>query len=338
MIKATRLPSGRWRAKVYIGKDANGKAKYQSITRETEEECVSAALKISTHRREVESDMSNMTVGEAIDTYIAEKGNLLSPSTVRGYDQIRRNHLQPEENIKVKELTRRRCQVLVNREAATCSSKTVRNIWGLMTAIISYCEMEIPKITLPQRERGKGVVLTEDEISSLMNVIKGNKIELPVLFALWLGLRRSEIFALTWDDYDDKKKLLHINKAVVFDKNNLPTQKGTKTTSSTRTVPLPSYITNLLDSIPHNTERIITMHPNSLIKMFHRVCCDNGLPNIRFHDLRHPYVKHTTKNISLQKQKSQTTNFDLIVWGFCFCVLKLYGCLLCVSVYYARLF
>ncbi len=44
------------------------------------------------------------------------------------------------------------------------------------------------------------------------------------------------------------------------------------------------------------------------------------MKRIRFHDLRHPYVKHTTKNKSLQKQKSQTTNFDLIVWGFCFCV------------------
>ena len=39
---------------------------------------------------------------------------------------------------------------------------------------------------------------------------------------------------------------------------------------------------------------------------------------LRFHDLRHPYVKHTTKNKSLQKQKSQTTNDNLIVWDFCF--------------------
>ena len=32
------------------------------------------------------------------------------------------------------------------------------------------------------------------------------------------------------------------------------------------------------------------------------------LPDIRVHDLRHPYVKHTTKKYFLQKQKSQTTN------------------------------
>ena len=33
---------------------------------------------------------------------------------------------------------------------------------------------------------------------------------------------------------------------------------------------------------------------------------EHNMPPIRFHDLRHPYVKHTTKNKSLQKQKSQT--------------------------------
>ena len=39
---------------------------------------------------------------------------------------------------------------------------------------------------------------------------------------------------------------------------------------------------------------------------------------LRFHDLRHPYVKHTTKKYNSEKQKSQTTNFALIVWDFCF--------------------
>ena len=34
-----------------------------------------------------------------------------------------------------------------------------------------------------------------------------------------------------------------------------------------------------------------------------------------FHALRHPYVKHTTKNKSLQKQKSQAITE---AWDFCF--------------------
>ena len=33
-----------------------------------------------------------------------------------------------------------------------------------------------------------------------------------------------------------------------------------------------------------------------------------------------PVCQAHDKKYILQKQKSQTTNFDLIVWGFCFCV------------------
>jgi len=48
-------------------------------------------------------------------------------------------------------------------------------------------------------------------------------------------------------------------------------------------------------------------HPDSVVNLHKKILKDAGLPHIRFHDLRHPYVKLTTKNISLQKQKSQTT-------------------------------
>ena len=37
------------------------------------------------------------------------------------------------------------------------------------------------------------------------------------------------------------------------------------------------------------------MSPDSVLHMLQRVLKRAGLPRIRFHDLRHPYVKHTTK-------------------------------------------
>ena len=63
--------------------------------------------------------------------------------------------------------------------------------------------------------------------------------------------------------------------------------------------------------------------PHYLTSSFPKLLEKNNLRHIRFHDLRHPYVKHTTKNIFLQKQKSQTINDNLIVWDFCFCVFSL---------------
>ena len=42
---------------------------------------------------------------------------------------------------------------------------------------------------------------------------------------------------------------------------------------------------------------------------------------IVFHGLRHPYVKHTTKNIILKSRKPKLPILVLIVWVFCFCFL-----------------
>lgn len=47
-----------------------------------------------------------------------------------------------------------------------------------------------------------------------------------------------------------------------------------------------------------------------------------GCKRVRFHDLRHPYVKHTTKKYNSEKQKTQATKIDLIAWVFRFCIFN----------------
>ncbi len=41
-------------------------------------------------------------------------------------------------------------------------------------------------------------------------------------------------------------------------------------------------------------------HPDSVVKLHQKILKDAGLEHIRFHDLRHPYVTHTTKIFSLR--------------------------------------
>ena len=62
---------------------------------------------------------------------------------------------------------------------------------------------------------------------------------------------------------------------------------------------------------------------DSVTTSFPQLLKENGLRRIRFHDLRHPYVKHTTKKYNSEKQKTQATKIvDLIAWGFCFCIVS----------------
>ena len=52
-----------------------------------------------------------------------------------------------------------------------------------------------------------------------------------------------------------------------------------------------------------------TMYDSDAFRRTHdKILKAIGAEHIRFHDLRHLYVKHTTKKYFLQKQKSQTTN------------------------------
>lgn len=49
------------------------------------------------------------------------------------------------------------------------------------------------------------------------------------------------------------------------------------------------------------------MSPNYLTRYFPEYIEKHGMRKMRFHDLRHPYVKHTTKIKVLQKKEPLTT-------------------------------
>ena len=65
------------------------------------------------------------------------------------------------------------------------------------------------------------------------------------------------------------------------------------------------------------------MRPSAAYYWMKVLLKEAGLPHIRFHDLRHPYVKHhDKKNIILKSRKTQATKIDLIAWVFCFCIIS----------------
>lgn len=68
------------------------------VTARTAKECKRQAELIKAeHRagkRVVQEHKSDPTLGQAIDAYIASRRNVLSPSTIRGYEMIRRHRFQ----------------------------------------------------------------------------------------------------------------------------------------------------------------------------------------------------------------------------------------------------
>ena len=79
-----------------------------------------------------------------------------------------------------------------------------------------------------------------------------NGLMIPLLY--YLGLRRGEMLALQWGDFDWDSKVVHIRRAYDFTSKK-PGQGDTpKTAQGERTVPLPDVLIDLLRphrSLPH---------------------------------------------------------------------------------------
>ncbi len=142
---------------------------------------------------------------------------------------------------------------------------------------------------------------------------------LPMFYLeLVSGLRKGELTALLWSDLDIQNRTISVSKQYVKNPNGELTLSRPKTETSVRKVSIPQEAIDLLiaehDKHPDNPYMFpspITgemYYPDSIVNLHKKILKDAGLPHIRFHDLRHPYVKHTTKKYFLQKQKSQTTN------------------------------
>lgn len=142
-----------------MGVDENGKRQYESITAPTESE---ANLLAARRKYELERGISHdrtpeeMTVEEAIEKYIADRDEIMSPKTVRESRGYLRNHLKTIKKIKIKKLTESLIQSEINREARTLAPKTIANIYGLFYAAIRAAVPEIHyNIKLPQRQKKK---------------------------------------------------------------------------------------------------------------------------------------------------------------------------------------
>ncbi len=120
MASAKKLPSGRWRARVFY-KDANGKERCESFTADTKKEAEYLAAQFKVTRKE-QTDCK-LTLRAAAERYIESKRNVLSPSTIRGYAMILRNYAKDIMPLRVDDITQEAIQISINALALDHSAK-----------------------------------------------------------------------------------------------------------------------------------------------------------------------------------------------------------------------
>lgn len=277
-----KLPSGNWFIHLRLG------GENIPVTASNKAECINTARMIKAEykagkRLQVRQPI---TLGDALDKYIASRENVLSPSTIIGYKDIRRNRFQPCMG---KPLDKIDWQQAVNNEGK--SPKTIKNALGLMRSVYKDNGLTLPDVRLPAAVKSERPWLTAEEITRFVELVHGTPCEIPALLALH-SLRKSEVCGLEWSDIDLKAGTIRVNGALLLtESGEWVKRKQNKTLSSTRTVPIfiPA-LTEALEAVEDKTGYVVKVHPETPYRQIQDVCKGNGLPLVGWHGLRHSFA------------------------------------------------
>lgn len=271
-MKPRKLPSGSWIVQVQtkgIRKSFTAKTKTEAIRR-------AAEYKLTA------TEPLSASLGSLVDIYIASKENVLSPSTIARYKQIRRIDFQRLMSKPVNEITSQNMQAEINLMSADHSPKSVRNAYGLISATLrSYGKTF--SVTLPKAKQKEYSVPTTEQVFDLINH-SGFNLKTAIMLAAFCGLRRGEIASLESSDINGN--LIHIKSALVYNSERELVKKSPKTYSSDRYVTAPDFLLKHIEGIEG---RVCPISLNSITRRFVEVRDSLGL-SCRFHDLRHYYA------------------------------------------------
>lgn len=300
MPKAKKLASGSYRCLAYSHTDCvfeNGVEKkvnrYKSFTAPTKKEAEFLAAQFMMSRKKL-SSASNKCFCDALEDYLSTKSNILSPSTMRGYRIMQRNAFSLLLNRPLQALTDTDLvQRQINNNAASYSVKSLKNQFGLISAVLRANKLIIDKPTFPVSKKNEIPVPDMQEIEKILKVIQQNpKIECQVLLALTCSLRQSEIAALTPSRISGD--IVTVRGARVPDENNKLVYKDTnKTKSSARSIKMPEYLAKRLNALCENKkpdEWLFNMTPSNLLRSFKALLEANNIYPYTIHSMRHAFA------------------------------------------------
>lgn len=247
----------------------------------------------------------------------------VSPVTFSSYSEKVKSITVPyfrKTGIRLSTLKPRDIQAFYDEKIKTVSANTVIHYHAnIHKALDMAVKLELitsnpsDHVELPKKNRFVGNFYNSDELNELFVAAKGTKLELPILFGAFYGLRRSEAVGLRWEAIDFENNTITIRHTVttcrIDGKKVMVAADRTKNKSSMRTLPLvPFFKERLLclqdqqnkqrklcgGSYCHDSlgyicvdEMGVLIKPDYISAAFPKLLDRHGLRRIRFHDLRH---------------------------------------------------
>lgn len=149
-----------------------------------------------------------------------------------------------------------------------------------------------------------------DQVATLLDHVRDDLLFALYRLALTTGMRRGELLGLRWRDVDLERQRISIRQSLGQDGNGRPTLQEPKTPASIRTIAITETDVailrkhrrlqgeerlrlgsdyrdmDLVFSAPLGTP----INPGNLIRQFKRAIREAGVPERRFHDMRHTHA------------------------------------------------
>lgn len=213
---------------------------------------------------------------------------------------------------KLREIKRSDYQKFINWYGANHAYKSVSKLNGAIRSCVGYAiDDDIltkdfthnVEVTYNRNKRVKVDYLTHDELVKLKTaVVEGlnhyNTSRYMILTAIYTGMRKSEIQALTWNDIDFLHSTISVSKSWDEKKKAF---KPTKTESSNRTIKVNRQLLNRLAELKANNSVMVFQNvlktiptSNALNKCLRSIMddCNIKKQGFHFHSLRHVHVAY----------------------------------------------
>ena len=324
---------GRWEGRIVIGHKENGEPLFRHVYAKTQKALLDKLHQNIECYRDVElTEDSRMTLSEWLDRWLTEyKAGTVRPGTLKNYRCYIEYYIKPQLGDKQISLISQQDIQRMYRRLKTegrihehpemdhqLSDSMVRHIHSTLHAALKDAVQAhvIPRnptegTTAPKPNYKPKRILTRAELDTFLAVVEQDEVWRDFFQTeLMTGLRRGEICGLQWNDFDGNTGTLKVCRTLHSQRKGEYTVGETKTNQGMRTIILPHSVTEILrrrraDAIsqwifPDPVRPEDPVDPNAAYRHMKTLLQRAGLPSIRFHDLRHPYVKHTTKIFSLR--------------------------------------
>ena len=311
---------GRWEGRIVVGHKDNGDSIFHYMSAKTQKELLDKL-----HRSIEEYDgidlteQSRMKLGDWLDIWLTECAEpSLRPSTLKGYQAYVERKLKPHLGQKqISKITTadvqklyRKLQKEGNESGSELSPATIQRIHSVLHQALDVAvnrsiiaKNPANDVTLPKRTATPKTILNDEHLERFMAAIKADDLWHDFFYLeITTGLRRGELCGLTWSDFDEQRGTLSIHRTLHAKTGGGYYVGDTKTGTGRRIIKLPPSTLQLLaERKKHSISQWIFSNPirpedpvmpNSGYHRMKKLLAEAGLPNMRFHDLRHTFATH----------------------------------------------